>query len=140
MILKRIAIFTAIRGKEAWNFTSTGEKRRVPNPTAKRATDGPCCSQMISAVHRAGVRRRIAASRSLLYSGVADGGGDVVAAAGDESGEEVTRRGKVAGPGSGPDLGGILTERDVADQVNLVFDAPVAAGVGGDVLRWPCGG
>jgi hypothetical protein len=40
----------------------------------------------------------------------------------------------ILGRGPGPDPGGILAERDVADPVDLVLDGPVAADVAGDAL------
>ena len=58
--------------------------------------------------------------------GFADGGGDVgVAGLADESHGEVTEGGEGAGAGAGADLGRILTERDIADMVDLVLYAPV---------------
>lgn len=53
----------------------------------------------------------------------------------DELGLDATEGSEVAGPASGADLGRVLAERYVPDQVDLVLYAPVAAGVGGDVLR-----
>ena len=65
---------------------------------------------------------------------LADGGGDLgVAGLADEPDCQVTERGHDAGPGAGPDPGGILTVSDVPDVVDLVLDGPVAADVPGQV-------
>jgi len=47
----------------------------------------------------------------------------------DQSDGEVAQRGHDPGPCPGPDLGGVLAERDVAHPVDLVLDAPVPAHV-----------
>ena len=57
----------------------------------------------------------------VVVFGVADGGGGaVVAGLAGEARGQVTDRGHGAGPGAGPDLGGVLAQRDVADPVDLV--------------------
>src|SRR5271157_3629225 len=71
----------------------------------------------------------------VVVFGFADGGGDVVVAGlADETHEQVTERGEDAGPGAGADLGRVLAESDITDQVDLVLDAPVTADIGSDVL------
>ncbi len=70
----------------------------------------------------------------MLY--LADGGGDLcVAGLADEPDRQVTEGGHDARAGAGPDPGGILAERDIADPVDLVLYGPVATDVAGDVLR-----
>jgi hypothetical protein len=70
-----------------------------------------------------------------MSADVSAGGGDVGGA-----GESVDADGQVAqgghggGAGAGADLGVVLGEGDVADPVQAVLDAPVAAEGGGDLI------
>src|SRR5579859_2241747 len=68
----------------------------------------------------------------VVVPGFAPGGGDVVAAVlADDSELGVTEGGQAGGAVAGADLGGIFTQRSVADPVDLVLYAPVRPDVGG---------
>src|SRR5450756_114213 len=66
----------------------------------------------------------------VVVFGFADGGGDVlVAGLADEAHDEVTESGKGAGAGSGPDLGRVLAEGDIADKVDWTSHCSLTVGV-----------
>ena len=70
----------------------------------------------------------------MLY--LSDSGGDFcVAGLADEPDGEVTQGGHNAWAGAGPDPGRILTERDITDPVDLVFDRPLTPDVARQVDR-----